>query len=280
MKNIWKKVVLIFGLCMLFSFTTYGQERSVRPSTQEGQLPRLVDDAGLLSQERADSVLSQLDEISERQEFDVVIVTVDSLQGKYVEAFADDFYDYNGYGQGNNRDGILLLLAMTEREWAISTSGFGKSAFTDAGQKYIIDQIQPELREGHYEEAFVTFAKWSDDFVTQAKKGKPYEKGHLPVTASNIIFCVVVGLFAGFLLALLRVLMMKWQMRTVYHQAAASNYLVDGSCRMRDNSERLVRKTVNRIPIPRENHSNGSGGGSSIHTSSSGRTHGGSHGKF
>lgn len=280
MKSIWKKIIIIVSFCMLFSLTVYGQgqDRTGGQLPQERQLPRLVDDAGLLSQDEGEHLLTQLDEISERQQFDVVIVTVNSLKGQYAETLADDFYDYNGYGLGDEHDGILFLISMEEREWAISTTGFGIRAFTDAGQEYIIKQIQSDLSNGNYYDAFTGFAKWSDDFITQAKEGKPYDRGHLPVTASNIIFCVAAGLFAGFALALLRVWMMKWQMRTVYHQAAASNYLVDGSCRMRDSSERLVRKTVNRIHIQKTESSDS--GGSTIHTSSSGRAHGGSHGKF
>lgn len=280
MKNIWKKVILILCFCMLFSLTVYGQAQAGgQQIPKERKLPRLVDDAGLLSQKEADELLAKLDVISERQQFDVVVVTVDSLEGKKVTDYADDFYDYNGYGTGDNRDGILFLIAMGEREWAISTCGFGIRAFTDAGQEYIVDQFHSDLSDGEYYEAFTTFAEWSDKFVTQAREGRPYDRGHLPVTAWNIAACAAMGLFAGFCLALLRVSMMKWKMRTVYHQAAASNYLVDGSLRMRDNRERLVRTAVNRIRIE-QNHQSGGGGGSSVHTSSSGTTHGGSHGKF
>ena len=41
--------------------------------------------------------------------------------GKTAEAYADDYYDYNGYGYGENDDGLLLLVSMGEREWAITT---------------------------------------------------------------------------------------------------------------------------------------------------------------
>ena len=69
---------------------------SVLPAFAE-KSPRLVDDADLLTYSEKISLAQKLDEISERQNFDVVIVTVDSLQGKSVAAYADDFYDYGGY---------------------------------------------------------------------------------------------------------------------------------------------------------------------------------------
>ncbi|MBO5147409.1 MAG: TPM domain-containing protein [Clostridia bacterium] len=39
-----------------------------------------------------------IDEVSEKHKFDLVIVTVNSLNGKTSTEFADDFYDYNDYG--------------------------------------------------------------------------------------------------------------------------------------------------------------------------------------
>lgn len=46
----------------------------------------------------------------------MIIVTVDSLNGKTVEEYADDYYDDNGYGYGENNSGILFLVAMDDRE--------------------------------------------------------------------------------------------------------------------------------------------------------------------
>ena len=73
-------------------------------------------------------------------------------------AYADDFYDYNGYGYGDSRDGILLLISMEERDWRISTCGYGITVFTDAGQEYISDKFLPYLSDGDYSEAFTKYA--------------------------------------------------------------------------------------------------------------------------
>ena len=96
-------------------------EKGVLPIPEGRKLPRLVDDAGLLSQSEKYNLISSLDSISENRQLDVVVVTKNSLAGKTVEQYADDFFDYNGYGYGENDDGILLLPSMETREWAIST---------------------------------------------------------------------------------------------------------------------------------------------------------------
>ena len=81
------------------------------PQKEVSSYERLKDEAGLLSEDEADSLLARLDEISERQSCDVIVVTVASLDGKTAESYADDYFDFNGYGLGQDGDGILLLLS-------------------------------------------------------------------------------------------------------------------------------------------------------------------------
>ena len=68
----------------------------VIPAFAAGNLPRLVDNADLLTDREERTLFAKLDEISQRQEADIVVVTVDSLNGKLPMAYADDFYDGNG----------------------------------------------------------------------------------------------------------------------------------------------------------------------------------------
>lgn len=58
---------------------------------------------------------SEIEKIRTNYDFDVVLLTVESLEGYTPEAFADDYYDYNGYGIGDNNDGVLFLISMEER---------------------------------------------------------------------------------------------------------------------------------------------------------------------
>ena len=64
---------------------------------EERQKPLLVDNAGLLTEEESNALLNKLEDISQKYENEVGIVTVNSLEGKTAEAYADDYYDYNGY---------------------------------------------------------------------------------------------------------------------------------------------------------------------------------------
>ena len=64
-------------------------------------LPRLVDNADLLMADDAEALLADLDSRSEALQFDIVIVTVDSLDGETPRNYAEDFFWYNNYGLGH-----------------------------------------------------------------------------------------------------------------------------------------------------------------------------------
>ena len=250
----------------------------VSASADEYIIPRLVDSAYLLDDIDAIELLDKLDEISERQMCDVVILTVDSLEGYTPTEYADDFFDYCGYGLGPNRDGILLLISMEERDWAISTHGYGITAFTDAGQKYIVDKFLPSLSSGDYYHAFCIFADQCDEFLTQAKTGEPYDSHNLPkgpMPVGYLIISIVLGVGIAYIVTS----SMKRQLQSVYKQTAASNYIRENSVNITDSRELFINTTVSRTEKRVESDSSDSSG-SSTHTSSSGETHGGSSGKF
>lgn len=217
----------------------------------------------------------KLAEISKKQKCDVVIYTTTTFDEKTPTEYADDFYDYYEYGQGEDDSGILLVINPETRDWAISTQGFGITAFTDAGQEYIIDQMSPALSEDDYLTAFNQYADLCDQFLTQAHTGEPYDNGNLPGQEKGIIIIldILAGLIIGVIVAFIIVGRDKAALKTVRREAAARNYMRPGSLQITGQYERFLYSDVDRTE--RESSS-----GSSTHESSSGETHGGSSGKF
>ena len=111
----------------------------------------------ILSGDEAEQLNEQLDEISHNQNFDVTAALVDSLSGESVEAYADNLYDDCDFGYGDERDGVLLLVSLEDHDWYISTCGYGITVFTDAGIRYIGEQIRPQLADGDYLGAFENY---------------------------------------------------------------------------------------------------------------------------
>ena len=242
--------------------------------------PLVVDDAGLLSNSEERKLEDRLEEISEKWNCDIVIVTVYSLDGKSPEAFADDYYDYHDYGYGRNYDGILFLLAMEDRDWAISTCGRAIKAFTDDGMDYIMDRVLPYLRNDNYSDAFFEFADQCDIFLEQADKGNPYDGNHMPKSASDIIKWIFYSVGIGFGISAIIVFGMKRQLNSVKMQTGAENYILRNSLNITNSRELFLYRTVNRVRKESQSSGGSGGHGSSVHRSSSGRSHGGSHGKF
>jgi uncharacterized protein len=275
MKNKISKILSITVLYMIcFLFITGITNQSVHAENRE----KLVDDAGLLTVSEREHIEALLTKYSEENQFDIVIVTTPSFTVDGVTKdpmdFADDYFDYNGYGYGESYDGVILAIGMEERDYWISTCGFGITAMTDAGIEYIKEQIQPDLTDGDYEEAFETFANMCDDYVKQAKNGTPYDVGNMP--KSDLGFThILIALGIGAAVAAISCLTMKAQLNTIRPKNNAGDYVVEDSLNITNSSDRFLYFITKKTP-----KSSNSGGGSSTHHSSSGRSHGGGGGHF
>ena len=244
---------------------------------------RLQDDAALLSSDEYNEVLSRLDEISERQSFDVVIHTTEDMDGySSVVAYADDYYDYNGYGYGEDRDGIILVVAMNTRDLYISTCGFGITAFTDYGIDTLLDDVKGYFSDGDYYGGFCSFISEADEYITSAKNGSQYDinDGDYYYGSERSGFFnftwLMASLIMGLVCALIIVGTMKAQLKTVRPALAAGSYVRKDSIKVKSERDIYLYRNVSRTEIVRESSS----GGSSTHVSSSGTTHGGGGTKF
>ena len=274
-----KRIFAVFLTILLFMLSTVGvwASEGSDDSGFSGEYERLTDSAGLLSEEEAQNILTKLDEVSERQKFDIVILTVDSLEGATATEYADDFFDYYGYGYGEGKDGILFLVSMEDRDYAITTYGFGITAFTDAGLQYVVNDFKPALSGGRYGDAFNDFADCCDKFLTQAHTGEPYDGDNMPKGTVHPVY-IPISLLFGFLISLLIGRSKSAKLKSVRKKESAADYQVAGSMRLYQNSDVLVASNVTSRVV--SSSSGSSSGGSSTHTSSSGRSHGGTSGKF
>ncbi|MBR3094277.1 MAG: TPM domain-containing protein [Clostridia bacterium] len=312
MKRIMKRLpVLLLALALLFAFSVCAAASGEIPA--ERQKPLLVDDADLLSPDEEAALLPLLEEKSAAVGADIAVVTVNDTDGQDVENFAYDYYDYNGYGQGEENDGVLLLISMAERDYWIVTTGYCIEAITDYGLEKIQNDFLPSLSYGNYIDAFRTFAADCETLIAAARQGNVYDLYHseddpentyggyyndasnyydgesyLPQNYHpfNVGANALLALVIGFVLALITVLSMKGKLQTVRRRYEASNYVVPGSLALRANDDRFLYSTVSQTAIPQhtEDHSSHGGGfsGGGSHTSfgSSGVSHGGGGGKF
>ena len=269
---------------------------SLQVSASSG-LPLVVDQAQLLTESERDTLERTAQALRAEYETDVVILTVTSLDGKRAQDYADDYFDENGYGYGEDYSGILFLLAMSEREWYISTCGETIYAVTDYGVQQLGETAVWYLSEGYYYDAFDAYLNALPAYLEAYRAGSPVDGyaddsgDYYPGDQETVVYYerphspnLVLSLMIGIVVAAVVIFIMRASMNTKRQQHGASGYMKPGSFHLRTHQDMFLYSKVSKVRRQQNNSSGGShhrrGGGSSVHRSSSGRRHGGGGGRF
>lgn len=272
-----------------------------RPAYAEPSVSRVYDDAGLLSYDEYSTLVDICDQYCHELDFDFAVAAIYDATLTSEKAHADYcdqwWYSYN-FGCGSDRDGVMLLLNMADNWFYVYTQGYGLTAITDWGRDQIMDSVIPYLREGDYYDAFETFARLCRDYVIDARNSNVHDTyvwvpepetqyGTEGVGDDGFYFdagWLVQGIGLGILLALIVTSSWKSQLKSVKNQYYAGSYVKENSLNVSERDDRFMYTTVSKTPRPKpeERKSNGhfEAGGSTVHTSSSGHTHGGGGGHF
>ncbi len=230
----------------------------------ERTLPLVVDQANIIPDDVEAALIERCDSIAEEYKMEVAIVTASDFGGLIAEAYADDFYDFNGYGYGENDDGMLVVYKPGEegeREIWITTHGNGSSVFFEGIREGIIADMKDHLIAEDYDKAFNVYLDRAEE---QLKPGTP------------IIWLFVLAL-VGAVVGLIITGSMTAKNKSVVAQKHAKVYTRQGSMNVVDAKDVFAYSFVNATPKAQDNDKSND---SSTHTSSSGRTHSGSGAKF
>lgn len=237
----------------------------------------VIDDAGLIKASDEKELDKKIKNI-QKDKFDVVILTVKSLDGKSAQDYADDYYDNNDYGLDNEKSGVLFLVSKGDRKYHISTKGAGIKAFTDYGIGRIKEEIKPYLSDGDYFNACDEFLNITKDFVKAYKDGTPYDTDNPYNEEIDYVILEVIALVIAFVIALISVGIMRLRMNTAKPKGTAMEYIKKGSFKLTSEKDIFMYSTVTKTAKPKDNDN--SAGGSTTHVSSSGSEHGGGGGSF
>jgi len=232
-----KKIICVFFalvICLALGTASFADEKS----------PRLMDAGDVLTDSDEGALLPKLDSVSDKHKCDIVIVTVDTLDGEDVEDYSNALYETLGYGYGDTDDCLLFLLAMDTRDWAVSKNGFALTAFTNAGFDYIFEKIKPELGDNKFADAFTEYTELCDDFLEKARAGTPYTADNLPKEPFNLVISLAISLVIGLVIALIVTGSMKGKLKSVRFRSKASDYTKNGSLRVTESRELFLYKTV------------------------------------
>ncbi len=229
---------------------------------------RVIDEADLLTSEETRKLDDIAENLANTYGIDAVIVTVRDLGGKSLQAYADDFFDYNGCGMGDDDSGVLLLISMAERDWYVSTHAQGTEAVTYDDIGDLEEEMVPYLSDGDYYGGFAAYLQFLE---SEFDYYRTYESG---ITFKGFAVRLVIALVIGAVIALIALLVMRSCMNTAKPQQGASHYMKKDTYELyRCHDIFLYSRTTKTAKA----QSSGSGG---THRSSSGRSHGGRGGKF
>ncbi|MGX5835255.1 TPM domain-containing protein [Aeromonas piscicola] len=110
---------------------------------------RVVDEANLMSRKQAHQLTQQLAAFEKRSGIQLVVVSIDTLDGDTIEEYGYQLGRHWGIGQKGKNNGVLLLIAQDERKVRIEV-GYGlEGALPDAIAANIIQtRILPAFKRG------------------------------------------------------------------------------------------------------------------------------------
>lgn len=235
----------------------------------------VVDEADLLTQQQEEDLAGLAESIINTYQMDVAVVIVSSLDGKSSQAYADDYYDYNGYGLGEDDSGVLFLLAIDDREYAISTCGEAIDALSDEDIEYLLDCVFDDFRNGDYYQGLRTYLEnLENEFYYYANTTQKSSDSGKTNYGKIGIFSLAIGAGAGGI----GLATMRSGMNTAKPQVGAQNYLANNSFTMPVHRDMFLYSRTSRTRI--QSQSSRGGGRGSTHVGSSGKTHGGGSRKF
>ncbi len=253
-------------------------------SVNRPELPRVVDNADLLTEAEEADLSERIASLISEHGFDIVILTNESgYGGKDVVAFADDYYDEHGYGVGSDNSGILFLVDLAERDLYFSTCGKAITVFTDYGINQLYNAVVSYFSNGDYASGFRRFLRELPDYASAYEMGEPIDiPYHEPKDPKkNPVTYIVIAAIA-FVISLISMNRVKKTMNTAKISLTADDCLVNSSLAFRNKADRFLHSHTSRVYHSSSSSSgrSGSGGGSSTHFSSGGVSHGGGGGKF
>ena len=257
---------------------------------------QVIDDAGALTADKIYQITQEIEAIERKHQVDVVVLVTYDVPDDYsdslwrVEQFADDFYDHGGYGMGDDFSGVLYLIDLNNRVQYISTGGIMMQYISDYREERIFDAAETYLYRSDWGGAALAavrqIARYMEEgrekgvFLYDRDTGERLSGYHNPLEMYEILIALGGGVIAA--------LIMSGSVGASYNlKGSTYSYDVDGkaSCSLTKNEEHYLRESVSRVA--RSSGSSGvSGGGGSrsggsgVHRSSSGRSHGGGGRRF
>ena len=229
------------------------------PAAMAAEFPYVCDDAGLLTEDQIATLESMGQSAADNYGIGMYIITVDDYNdygsGDVFEV-SYQLYHEHSLGRGDERNGILLLLSMQERDYALFVYGDqAEYAFSDYALQMLEDQFLDDFKWDDWYDGLYDYMETGLEFLGKAAQGEPVRENMMKYTPIVIgIALLVAYLVCGFF---------KSQMKSVFKKAEADTYTDEGGLVLTDSQDHYTHTTTVRTKINTSSSSSRSGGGGS-----------------
>lgn len=248
-----KFIHLILTICLIgmMCFSSFASETYI------------YDEADLLSLEEWEALDAEAAAVSEKYGCGIYTILLNDYRDYSdgdVYTTATELYHGLELGEGSEREGILLMLSMRERDYA--TFFYGENvayAFNEYGQIQLEDQFLDDFAENHWFDGVYDYITVCDQYLGLAASGEPVRENHT--------FAFVIAIGVSIVLAFVVTLVMKSTMESVHEGGSTSAYVTDGGLRLTNRGDYFLYNTQTRRKIEKssgsKSHSGGGGSGRS-----------------
>ena len=230
---------------------------------QASEYQFVFDEAMLLTTPKTAELDDRAEDISVHYGCGVYIVTLYDYQeyGNNVRSAAENFFLIHNLGIGSDANGVLLMLSMAERDYALIAHGsIGNSTFTDYGKELLSEEFLDDFRYDDWAGGFSDYLSACESFFEQASAGAPVDVTNqsirdekFPLVLILLIPALIAGVSCGIMVA---------TMKTARSKTHADEYQKE--VHLTDRRDQFITRTVVRQKI--ESSSSSSGGGTRVNS--------------
>jgi uncharacterized protein len=168
------------------------------------QLPkatgRVNDFANVIDAATEAAIDRRLDQLEQQTSSEIAVATIPSLEGISVEEYANRLFKEWGVGQAKQDNGVLVLVAPTDREMRVEV-GYGLEGVLPDGLagQVIRDDFTPRFKEGDYSGGILAGVNHLADIVQKHQVLTPEELAKFNESgASDVPYFIIVPFFGIF----------------------------------------------------------------------------------
>lgn len=126
-----------------------GDGRAVNKETTKEN--RIIDNADLLTTVQEDSVYYLIDRLEKKIGSQIVILTIDSLNGQDLNEYSNHEFESRQLGRDKELDGLLITIAVKDKSLRIEVGyGLERIIKDEIAGRIIRNVIAPRFREGKF----------------------------------------------------------------------------------------------------------------------------------